>query len=87
MFFFIFYEQITADEVKDNRAVVMEVEAKNLDKKVDMISLCVLASCCNHFIIRTISIIVTANLPNKNNCHIQYKSSYVLFCSMVNARY
>uniref|UniRef100_A0A672T184 Copine-1-like n=1 Tax=Sinocyclocheilus grahami TaxID=75366 RepID=A0A672T184_SINGR len=33
---------ITADEVKDNRAVVMEVEAKNLDKKVDIISLCVL---------------------------------------------
>uniref|UniRef100_A0A672T4L5 Copine-1-like n=1 Tax=Sinocyclocheilus grahami TaxID=75366 RepID=A0A672T4L5_SINGR len=33
---------ITADEVKDNRAVVMEVEAKNLDKKVDIISLCLL---------------------------------------------
>uniref|UniRef100_A0A673I7J8 Copine-3 n=1 Tax=Sinocyclocheilus rhinocerous TaxID=307959 RepID=A0A673I7J8_9TELE len=32
-FIIIFYEQITADEVKDNRAVVMEVEAKNLDKK------------------------------------------------------
>lgn len=49
-FFFLsfLYEQITAEEVKDNRAVVMEVEAKNLDKKVDIISLCVLASFCNH---------------------------------------
>uniref|UniRef100_A0A672T2S7 Copine-1-like n=1 Tax=Sinocyclocheilus grahami TaxID=75366 RepID=A0A672T2S7_SINGR len=35
---------ITADEVKDNRAVVMEVEAKNLDKKVDIISLCQLCT-------------------------------------------
>ncbi len=45
--FIYLYEQITADEVKDNRAVVMEVEAKNLDKKVDIISTCVPASCCN----------------------------------------
>uniref|UniRef100_A0A672T2K5 Copine-1-like n=1 Tax=Sinocyclocheilus grahami TaxID=75366 RepID=A0A672T2K5_SINGR len=42
---------ITADEVKDNRAVVMEVEAKNLDKKVDIISLCVL----NNFMIMMIN--------------------------------
>ena len=26
--------QIVAEEIKDNRAVVMEVEARNLDKKV-----------------------------------------------------
>lgn len=37
---YIWFVQITADEVKDNRAVVMEVEAKNLDKKVDIIILC-----------------------------------------------
>lgn len=37
---YFWYVQITADEVKDNRAIVMEVEAKNLDKKVDIIILC-----------------------------------------------
>lgn len=29
-----FVSQIVAEEVKDNRAIVLEIEARNLDKKV-----------------------------------------------------
>jgi len=45
------YVQITAEEVKDNRAIVMEVEAKNLDKKVDIIILCSCILICNSSVI------------------------------------
>jgi hypothetical protein len=30
----MFVSQVTAEEIKDKRAIVLELEAKNLDKKV-----------------------------------------------------
>lgn len=34
------YLQITAEEIKDNRAIVLEMEAKGLDKKVGLGAFC-----------------------------------------------
>lgn len=35
----VLFVQITAEEIKDNRAIVLELEAKNLDKKVCLLLL------------------------------------------------
>lgn len=37
--------QVTAEEIKDNRAITLELEAKNLDKKVTLLFILSTLSC------------------------------------------